>query len=105
MLVLGAISVHGQDIKVDSRHRLASLNCQTIDAGHGEELNKLSRDIRKEHFEELCSVRKGKGQLQLLSKDEKDGSKQFVCVIVGDKGNGVFLRVGLKEATKETDDQ
>jgi|GEM_PF-4778837 hypothetical protein len=105
LLVFAALNVCGQQVKIDSRHRLASLNCQTIDAAHGEELAKLSRAVKKENFDELCSVRKGKGRFQLLSKDEKDGSKEIVCVVVGDEGNGIFLRLGLTETKKKPDDQ
>lgn len=105
LLLFGAIGVRGQEVKIDSRHKLTSLNCQTIDAAHGEELARLSREMRKEKFEEWCSVRKGRGQFQLLSKDGKDGSKEIVFVAVGDEGNGIFLRLGLTETKKKPDDQ
>src|SRR5262245_24615691 len=105
LVVFTALTACGQEVKIDSRHKLASLNCQTIDAAHGEELAWLSREVRKENFDELCAVRKGKGRFQLLSKDEKDGSKEFVCVLVGDEGNGIFLRLGLTETKKKPDDQ
>ncbi|MBS1604452.1 MAG: hypothetical protein JST42_17435 [Bacteroidetes bacterium] len=103
--VFAALSVSAQEIKVDSHHRVSSLNCQTIDAAHGEELVRLSRAVKKEDFEEMCSVRKGKGRFELLSKDKKDGSKEFVCMIVGDEGNGIYLRLGLTETKKKPDDQ
>ena len=105
LLVFATLSVSAQEIKIDSHHKVSSLNCQTIDAAHGEELVRLSRAIKKENFEEMCSVRKGKGRFQLLSKDEKDGSKEFVCMIVGDEGNGIYLRLGLTETKKKPDDQ
>jgi len=105
ILVFSALSVCGQEVKTDVNHKLNSLNCQTIDAAHGEDLVRLSREIKKENFEEMCSVRKGKGRFQLLTKDEKNGSKEIVCVIVGDEGNGLFLRLGLTETKKKPDDQ
>ncbi|WP_431210513.1 hypothetical protein ACQ86N_31605 [Puia sp. P3] len=105
LLVFGALSACGQDVRIDSRHRLTSLNCNMIDAGHGEELAKLSLEVKKANFDELCSVRKGKGRFQLLSKDGKGGSKEIVCVVVGDEGNGIFLRLGLTETKKKPDDQ
>lgn len=105
MLVFAALTVSGQQVKTDSHHKLTSLNCNMIDAAHGDELVRLSREIKKENFEEMCSVRKGKGRFQLLSKDEKDGSKEIVCVVVGDEGNGIFLRLGLTETKKKPDDQ
>jgi hypothetical protein len=86
-------------------YKLNTLNCQTIDSAHGEELVRISREIKKENYEEMCSVRKGKGRFQLLTKDGKNGSKEIVCVVVGDEGNGLFLRLGLTETKKKPDDQ
>jgi hypothetical protein len=105
LLVFAVLNVEGQGVKADSQRRLTSLNCQTIDAAHGEELVRLAREIQKENFEEMCSVRKGKGRFQLLTKDGKNGAKEIVAVVVGDEGNGLFLRLGLTEAKKKPDDQ
>lgn len=101
MLLFPALTSFGQR----ENYNLSSLNCQTIDPAHGKELVRLAREMKKENFEELCSVRKGKGRFQLLSKDEKNGSKEIVCVVVGDEGNGLFLRLGLTETKKKPDDQ
>jgi hypothetical protein len=53
----------------------------------------LRQSLKDDHFEEWLSVRKGKGNFQLLSKDRKDGQEDIVCVVTGDRGEGVFFHL------------
>ena len=88
-------SSDGHGGKVTGSHgvKLTSFSCRTIDAGHAQELTELAHSFRKENFEELFAVRQGKGRLQLLSRDGKDGQTEVVCLLVGKEGNGVYLTV------------
>ncbi len=79
------------------RHKITLLRFLTIDGSKtptaGREWNELAQSLREDHFEEWISVRKGKGNLRLLSKDGKDGQEDIVCLIIDKDGNGIFFHL------------
>jgi hypothetical protein len=82
-----------KDKPTDWSRKITSLRCLSIDAAHAQEWADLSRTLKKDNFEEWFSVRKGKGRLQLLSRDGKEGPEEVVCLIVGEEGNGLFFHL------------
>jgi hypothetical protein len=58
-----------------------------------EEWSELAQVLKEDHFEELMTVRKGKGNLRLLEKERKDGQEDIVCLAAGEHGGGVFFHV------------
>lgn len=77
--------------------KVTSVRCLIVDGKKAvdptQEWNDLSYSLRADHFEELFSVRKGKGRVQLLSRDDKDNMEDIACVIVGDDGGGLFFHL------------
>jgi hypothetical protein len=59
----------------------------------GQEWADLTESLKADHFEECMSVRKGKSNFRIMTKDRKDGQEDVVCVVTGDHGGGVFLHV------------
>src|SRR5580658_2102480 len=53
----------------------------------------LTQSLKDDHFEEWMSVKKGKSNFRIMTKDRKDGQEDVVCVVVGDHGGGVFFHV------------
>lgn len=58
-----------------------------------EEWSELTQSLRDDHFEEWMSVRKGKGNFRVLSRDRKDGQEDIVCVAADEHGAGVFFHL------------
>jgi len=79
-------------------HKVTFLHCLIIDVNKTpsvrEEWSDLSQSLRDDRFEEWFSVRKGKGRIQLLSRDGKNDGKEVVCLIVGEDGSGLFFHLG-----------
>jgi hypothetical protein len=77
--------------------KVRSVRCLLIDSKKAsdpdQEWNDLSSSLRADHFEEWFSIRKGKGRVQLLSRDDKDNMEDVACVIVGDDGGGLFFHL------------
>ena len=90
-------NVTADSVKNDWFHKITMLRCLTIDATNtpsaDREWDELAQSLRDDHFEEWFSIRKGKGHIRLLSKDGKDGQQDVVCVVVGDKGDGLFFHL------------
>src|ERR1700734_2254323 len=89
---------HNSDDAADNwLHKITSLRCLIIDGKKAvdptQEWNDLSASLRADHFEEWFSVRKGKGRVQLLSRDDKDNMEDIACVIAGDDGGGIFFHL------------
>lgn len=59
----------------------------------GQEWADLTQSLKDDHFEEWMSVKKGKSNFRLMTKDRKDGQEDVVCVVVGEHGGGVFFHV------------
>jgi hypothetical protein len=59
----------------------------------GQEWADLTESLKADHFEECMSVRKGKSNFRIMTKDRKDGQEDVVCVVTGDHGGGVFFHV------------
>jgi hypothetical protein len=78
-------------------HRITSLHCLIIDGkktpNAALEFSDLEQSIKADHFEEWFSVRKGKGRVQLLSRDGKNSLEEVVCLIVGDDDSGLFFHL------------
>lgn len=53
----------------------------------------LTQSLKDDHFEEWMSVRKGKSNFRFMTRDRKDGQEDFVCLAVGENGNGVFFHI------------
>jgi hypothetical protein len=53
----------------------------------------LTQSLKDDHFEEWMSVKKGKSNFRIMTKDRKDGQEDVVCVVRGDHGGGVFFHV------------
>lgn len=53
----------------------------------------LNQSLREDHFEEWMTVRHGKGNFRLLSKDRKDGQEDVVCVAIDNNGSGIFFHL------------
>ena len=77
--------------------KITSVRCLVIDSKKTPnatgEWSDLSSSLRADHFEEWFSVRKGKGRVQLLSRDDKDNMEDIACVIAGDDGGGLFFHL------------
>jgi Domain of unknown function (DUF4252) len=89
---------HNSDDKDDNwLKKVTSVRCLIIDGKKAvdptDEWNDLSASLRADHFEEWFSVRKGKGRVQLLSRDDRDNMEDIACVIVGDDGGGLFFHL------------
>jgi hypothetical protein len=89
------ISFSGNDAASsdDWFHKISFLHCLTIAADQAREWSDLTRSLSKDDFEEWVSVRRGKGKLQLLSHDGRNGLEDIVCVIVNEEGKGMFFHV------------
>jgi hypothetical protein len=78
-------------------NRITMVRFMTIDAAKtpsaSQEWGELTHSLQADHFEEWMSVRKGKGDFRLLSKDRPDGQEEVVCVIVDKDGNGLFFHL------------
>ena len=59
----------------------------------GEEWANLTQSLKDDNFEEMMSIRKGRSNLKVLSRDRKDGQEDVVCVAVDEHGGGVFFHV------------
>ncbi len=77
--------------------KVTSVRCLIVDGSKvvdpTQEWNELNSSLRADHFEEWFSVRKGKGHIQLLSRDDRDKIEDIACVIVGDDGGGLFFHL------------
>ncbi len=58
-----------------------------------EEWTELTQSLKEDHFEEWMSVRKGKGNFRVLSKDRKDGQEDIVALAADEHGAGVFFHL------------
>lgn len=58
-----------------------------------EEWTELTSSLKEDHFEEWMSVRKGKGNFRILSRDRRDGQEDIVCVAADEHGAGVFFHL------------
>jgi hypothetical protein len=59
----------------------------------GQEWAELTQSLKDDHFEECMSVKKGRSNFRIMTKDRKDGQEDVVCVVTGDHGGGVFFHV------------
>jgi hypothetical protein len=88
---------HDSDDKNNWLSKVTSVRCLIIDGKKAvdptQEWSDLSASLSADHFEEWFSVRKGKGRVQLLSRDDKDNMEDIACVIVGDDGGGLFFHL------------
>ncbi|HEY4107911.1 DUF4252 domain-containing protein [Puia sp.] len=80
-----------------SSKKISALHCLLIDGkkspNAGREFRDLEHAARADHFEEWFSIRKGKGRVQLLSREGKDDLEEVVCLIVGDDDGGLFIHL------------
>lgn len=67
----------------------------------GEEWAALTQSLKDDHFEEWMSVRKGKGNFRLLSRDRRDGQEDIVCVAADEHGAGVFFHLRGRFTAKD----
>lgn len=80
----------------DWMHKITSIRCLIVDGKNNaadREWADLGASLRADHFEEWCSVRKGKGKFQLLSHDGRSGLEDIACLIIGDDGGGLFFHL------------
>jgi len=61
----------------------------------------LTQSLKDDHFEEWMSVKKGKSNFRIMTKDRKDGQEDVVCVVAGDKGGGVFFHIRGRFSTAD----
>ncbi|HEV3410832.1 MAG TPA: DUF4252 domain-containing protein [Puia sp.] len=77
--------------------RITMCRFLTIDpektAKAGQEWAELKQSLKDDQFEEWMSVRKGKSNFKVMSKNRKDGQEDVVCVAVDEHGEGVFLQL------------
>ena len=59
------------------------------------DMRKLKKEIRKQSFEEVISVKSGKGQLQLLVKDKHGKPTELIVII--DKDSEGFITMDFSE--------
>jgi hypothetical protein len=77
-------------------HKITMCRFLTIDSGKAQNSQAwaaLNQVLREDHFEEWMTVRHGKENFRLLSKDRKDGQEDVVCVAIDKNGSGVFFHL------------
>jgi hypothetical protein len=75
------------------KHKITYLRCLIMDArtATSQEWNELTASLRADHFEDWFSIRKGKGRIEVLSRDGEQ--EDIACLIVGDDGGGLFFHL------------
>jgi hypothetical protein len=87
-------------------HKVTQLQVMVMDgkkAADAQQWNKLSHDLRDQRFEDLLSIRKGSGRLQLLSKEGRQGLKE-IAFFAGDGDGGLFIRFSGKFTQHDLDE-
>ncbi len=76
--------------------KVSYVRCWSIDSARnlsGEELAALDKSLKLDNFEEWFTARKGKSRLELVSRKEKSGQEDIVCVIAGENGSGLCFHI------------
>lgn len=102
-----------------SSKKISTLHCLLIDGkktpNAAREFRDLERAVLDDHFEEWFSIRKGKGRVQVLSREGKGDLTEIACLLVGDDDGGIFFhlrghftdedKARIKAALQEQDGQ
>lgn len=80
-----------------SSNKISTLHCLLIDGkktpNAAREFRDLERAVLDDHFEEWFSIRKGKGRVQLLTREGKGDLEEIACLLVGDDDGGIFFHL------------
>lgn len=82
--------------------KIQSLHLLAVSSGSkgysSRDIRKLKKEIRKQAFEEVISVKSGKGQLQLLVRDQHGKPTEVIMIIHKDSEGFITMDFSEKDA-------